>query len=170
MNLFSWFLISATFLNSLMAGFLFAFSVVLMPGLRELGDREFLQSFQAIDRVIQNNQPLFIIMWLGATLTLFVAAVLAVMYQSGMDRNFVVLAAFASVVLVQVPTITINIPLNNTVQALDFDTLDDEAASLAREGFESKWNRWNVIRTVVSVVILTMLLVVTLRVDCRIIE
>ena len=163
MDIFAWVLIVATFLCSLMAGFLFAFAVVVMPGIRNLGDREFLHSFQVIDRVIQGSQPLFMIMWLGSTLALVVAAALTIMHQSGFDRTLVVSAALANVFLVQLPTMTVNIPLNQKVQVLDFDTLDGDAASQARRVFESRWNRWNVIRTFVSCVILAVLLVVLRR-------
>ena len=163
MNIFAWVLTTATFLCSLMAGFLFAFAVVVMPGIRDLGDREFLHSFQAIDRVIQGSQPLFMVMWLGSTLALVVAAAMAIMQQTGLDRTLVVSAAVANVFLVQLPTMTINIPLNQSVQAIDFDNLDSDAASQARQAFESQWNRWNVIRTFVSCVILAVLLVALRR-------
>ena len=163
MNIFPWVLLVATFLCALMAGFLFAFAVIVMPGIKELGDREYLQSFQALDRVIQNGQPLFMLMWLGSTAALIVSAVLAVLYQTGGDRVLVVAAAVASVLLVQLPTMRINIPLNNEVQKLDFETLDDAEAQRAREAFEVPWNRWNNIRTVVSCVILIALLIVLLR-------
>ena len=163
MTVFVWTLMIATFLCALMAGFLFAFAVVVMPGIKDLNDREFLRSFQAIDRVIQNSQPLFILMWVGSTVVLIVAAVLAFLQQSEEVRMVIGTAALASVLLVQLPTITINIPLNNKVQSLDFDTLDDVAASQAREAFELRWNRWNVIRTVVACAVLAGLLVVILR-------
>ena len=48
----------ASFFCSLVAGFLFAFAVVVMPGIRHLGDREFLLAFQEMDGVIQRGQPL----------------------------------------------------------------------------------------------------------------
>lgn len=146
-----------------MTGFLFAFAVVVMPGIKNLEDREFLSSFQAIDRVIQNNNPLFMVMWLGSTLSLIVAAAMAIKYESGLDRVLLVAAALASVLLIQLPTMTINIPLNNQVQALDVKTLDTDAARLAREEFESRWNRWNVIRTVISILILATLLAALIR-------
>ena len=164
MTVFACVLVIATFLSSLMAGFLFAFAVVVMPGIRALRDREFLHAFQAIDRVIQNGQPLFMVMWLGSTVSLIAAAVLSFLHPGVVDQVVVVTAALASLLLVQLPTMTINIPLNNKVQALDFDTLDDASASQAREAFESRWNRWNIIRTVVSCAILAGLLVVLLRV------
>lgn len=49
----------ATLLCSLVAGFVLAFAIVVMPGIRNLDDHDFLQAFKAIDRVIQNNQPIF---------------------------------------------------------------------------------------------------------------
>ena len=164
MSLFACVLLIATFLSSLMAGFLFAFAVVVMPGLRDLSDREYLRSFQVIDRVIQNSQPLFMVMWLGSTVALIVAAVLSFWHLAGLEQVVVVAAALASVFLVQLPTMKINIPLNNEVQSLDFFTLDDAAVSQTREAFEPRWNHWNVIRTVVSCAILSGLLVVLLRI------
>lgn len=163
MNIFPWVLVVATFLSALMAGFLFAFAVIVMPGIKNLSDREFLQGFQAIDRVIQNGQPLFMVMWLGSTVALIAAAALSIRYQTGLDRMLLVGAALASVLLVQLPTMRINIPLNNQVQSLDFESLGGDEARQAREAFELRWIWWNNIRTVVSVVILGMLLVVLLR-------
>ncbi len=163
MSVFAWILSLATFLCALVAGFLFAFAVVVMPGIKELNDREFLRGFQVIDRVIQNGQPLFMIMWLGSTVALIVAAVVALLHQGRVEQVVVVSAAVLSVLFVQLPTMTINVPLNNRVQSLDCDALDDTSASQAREDFESRWNRWNVIRTVVSCVILSALIVLLQR-------
>jgi len=59
MEIFQVTLIVATFLCTLVTGFVFAFAVVVMPGLRTLNDGEFLRAFQVMDRVIQNNQPVF---------------------------------------------------------------------------------------------------------------
>jgi hypothetical protein len=36
---------------------LFAFAVVVMPGVGRLDDGGFIRGFQVIDRVIQNRQP-----------------------------------------------------------------------------------------------------------------
>jgi uncharacterized membrane protein len=67
-------LIVATFLCTLVAGFVFAFAVVVMPGIRTLGDGEFLRAFQVMDRVIQNNQPVFMLVWLGSVIALLASA------------------------------------------------------------------------------------------------
>ena len=71
-------LILATFLCSLVAGFLFTFAVVVMPGIRSLGDREFIRAFQVMDRVIQNNQPIFMLVWVGSVLVLIATVALGI--------------------------------------------------------------------------------------------
>jgi len=75
MGIFQIALILAIFLCSLVAGFLFAFAIVVMPGIRSLNDRQFIRAFQVMDRVIQNNQPIFVLVWLGSVVALAVSAV-----------------------------------------------------------------------------------------------
>src|SRR5918998_418790 len=76
MGLFQIVLFLATLLCSLVAGFLFAFAVVVMPGIRNLGNRDFLRAFQVIDGIIQKNQPIFTLVWVGSVVALVIAAVL----------------------------------------------------------------------------------------------
>ena len=68
-------LIIATFLCSIVAGFLFAFSIVVMAGIGNLGNREFIRTFQAIDGIIQNKQPIFMLVWPGSIIALIVTTV-----------------------------------------------------------------------------------------------
>ena len=98
-------LVVATFLCALVAGLLFAFAVVVMPGIRSLDDRGFIRAFQAIDRVIQNNQPLFMSVWVGSVLALISAAVLGVSALSGADRLLIIVAALLYLLCVQFPTV-----------------------------------------------------------------
>ena len=46
----------ATLLCALVAGFLFAFAVIVMPGIGRLPDREFVRAFQEMDGIIQRGQ------------------------------------------------------------------------------------------------------------------
>lgn len=140
-------LVLAAFLCSLVAGFLFAFAVVVMPGLRNLADGEFIRAFQVVDGVIRKNQPLFVLVWVGSVLALVVAAVLGVRELTGAARLLVIVATVVYVFGVQVPTVTINIPLNNDLQKLDLASMNDTTRRHAREHFEPRWNRWNVIRS-----------------------
>lgn len=69
-------LMVSVLLCSLVAGFVFAFAVVVMPGIANLGDGEFLRDFQEVDRVIQNNQPVFLLVWIGSVVALTASAAL----------------------------------------------------------------------------------------------
>ena len=51
---------------SLVGGFIFTYAIVVMPGLSNLNDKDFLRAFQVTDAVIQNNQPLFMFTWIGS--------------------------------------------------------------------------------------------------------
>ena len=60
-----------------------------MPGIRKLDDAAFIRSFQSIDRVIQNNQPLFMLVWLGSALSVLTAAVMGLSQLRGVERLLV---------------------------------------------------------------------------------
>ena len=163
MGLFQLILLLATFLCSLVAGFLFAFAVVVMPGITRLGDREFIQAFQVMDGVIQKGQPIFVLLWVGSVATVAVAAVLGLWYWDGADRLLLIVAAILYLLGVQFPTFIVNVPLNNRLQALDLDGLDEPTRESARRTFEPRWNRWNVIRTVMASLVSALLILLMLR-------
>lgn len=156
---FSIALIAAAFGCSLVAGFLFAFAVVVMPGLSALDDREFLRAFQATDRIIQRNHPLFLLVWVGSVGALIAATALGIGQLEGSARLLLGAALVLYLLGVQLPTVAINIPMNNAIQALDVDTLSDAERASARRDFESRWNRWNVIRAVLASVVAVLLIV-----------
>ena len=156
-------LVLAAFLCSLVAGFLFAFAVVIMPGIRNLGDREFLRAFQAIDGVIQRGQPLFGLVWLGSVLALVAGLALGVGQVAGMEKLFLAVAGGVYLLGVQLPTFLVNIPLNNELQALDLEEADAASCRTIRERFEPRWNRWNTIRTALAVLASAMLVVFLTR-------
>lgn len=151
-------LVLATVLCALVAGFLFAFAVVVMPGLRDLGDREFLRAFQVIDGVIQRGQPLFGLVWLGSIVALLAGVALGTGQLAGTPRLTLFAAGGLYLLGVQWPTFKVNVPLNNALQALDLGAADGPTLAAARARFEPRWNRWNRIRTVLA--LLTMVLLV----------
>jgi uncharacterized membrane protein len=156
-------LLSATLLCSLVAGFLFAFAVVVMPGIRSLDDSGFIRAFQAIDRVIQNNQPLFMFVWVGSALFLIAAAVPGFGGLDGTDRLLLTAAVIVYLLGVQLPTIAINVPLNNGLQKLDLTTMSEAMHRRARAEFEPRWNRWNVFRTACASLTSILLLILLVR-------
>lgn len=150
-------------LCSLVAGFLFAFAVVVMPGIGRLESGAFLEAFQEMDGIIQRGQPVFGAVWLGSIVALVAATALGVAQLAGLDRWLPLVAAGVYLVGAQLPTFSVNVPLNNEVQKLAIEELDDEARLSARNKFEARWNRWNVIRTVCATAASAMLLVLLLR-------
>ena len=94
-------LILATLLCSLVAGLLFVFAVVVMPGIGSLNDREFIRAFQVIDGVIQNNQPAFVFVWLGSVVALVTSAVLGIGQLDGVGRLLIILATLTYLLGVQ---------------------------------------------------------------------
>lgn len=155
-------LIAATFLCSLVAGFLFAFAVVVFPGITQLNDKEFIRSFQLMDGVIQNSQPLFIIVWVGSVLAIIALGVLGIWELDGLERYLIALAVLLYLFGVQLPTITINVPLNNRIQSFDVDEMSNQDLTKERQHFEPRWTSWNSIRTVIAC--LTSLLLIVLLV------
>jgi uncharacterized membrane protein len=156
-------LILATFLCTLVAGFVFAFAVVVMPGIRALGDGEFLRAFQVMDRVIQNNQPVFMLVWVGSVVALLASAFLGYGQLDGTGRVLLIAALFVYLFGVQLPTATINVPLNNSVQTLAIADMDETAQATARREFESRWNYWNVTRTILASLVSILLMILLLR-------
>ena len=150
MDLFQVALVFETLLCTLVAGFVFAFAVVVMPGIRRLGDGEFLRAFQVIDRVIQDGHPVFMFVWIGSVVALLAAAALGLGQLDGTERMLMIAAVVVYLLGVQLPTATINIPLNNTVQSLAIADMDATAQEAARHEFESRWNASNAIRTVLA--------------------
>jgi uncharacterized membrane protein len=163
MTFFQAVLMVATFLCSIVAGLLFAFAAVVMPGIRSLDDGSFIRTFQVIDRVIQNNQPLFVLVWVGSVLSLVTAATMGVWKLGGADRLLVIVAALVYVLGVQAPTLTVNIPMNNALQKLDLSTMSETTRRRARDDFEHRWNRWNVFRAVGASLVSVLLIFLILR-------
>ncbi len=163
MGIFEIALILATFLCSLVAGLLFAFASVVMPGIRSLNDREFIRAFQVIDGVIQNNQPLFVLVWIGSVVALVTSAVLGIGQLDGDGRLLIIIAALAYVLGVQLPTFTINVPLNNKLQTLDVDAMNETTREAARKDFEPRWNQWNSIRAAFASLASALLMILLFR-------
>jgi uncharacterized membrane protein len=92
------------------------------------------------------------------------SAVLSFWHLAGVDHLLLVLAAAIYLLGVQLPTATINIPLNNQLQKLDIDAVNDAAISDARVRFEERWVKWNRIRTALAVLASALLIVLALRV------
>lgn len=157
-NIFPIVLVSAALLVSLVAGFLFAFVIIVMPGIKNLRDAEYIRAFQEMDGIIQNNHPLFMLVWAGSVLFLVVSAVIGFTHLESLPRNVLLAATVLYIIGVQAPTVVINLPRNAAIQRVNVDTEQATALAQARAHFEDSWNRSNQFRTVMSIIVTSILL------------
>jgi uncharacterized membrane protein len=137
---------AATLAVGLLAGFFFAYSVSVMPGLARADDRTLVDGMQQINEAVEN--PVFLLIFMGAPLLTLAAAI--VERRSGVPQatRWIVAAVVLCGVALLV-TFALNIPLNDELaQAGDPARIADMAA--VREDFEDPWVAWNIVRTVAS--------------------
>ena len=124
-EIFPLILISAVLLSSLVTGLVFGFAIVTMPGIAKLSDKNFLKAFKYIDEVIQKNQPIFMLVWVGSIMAVILTLTLGILLLSGMEKILLLSASSLYLLGVQLPTVFYNIPLNNRIQKLDINLMKD---------------------------------------------
>ncbi len=146
-------LLVATTLSALMAGLFFAYSVSVSLGLGKLSDSEYIKAMQSINREIQN--PLFFICFFG---TLVLLPYASFQYHSLYKTAFALLLAASLLYAIGVfgVTVVINVPLNNQLEAFQLSTANLEQIKAQRAIFENKWNAWNHVRTICSLLSTTL--------------
>ena len=86
-------LILSTFC-ALVTGFVFTYAVVVMPGLNQLCDKEFIRAFQVTDAIIQNNHPFFMMVWLGSIISVSGAIVMAFTVSASIGNWSIIATGF----------------------------------------------------------------------------
>jgi len=138
-------LLLATIVNGLLAGFFYAFSHSVMPGLARRDDRTYVGAFQGMDQAVYN--PWFMSTFVGGPL--LVAASLVLHLDDDATTVALLVAALVLAVATVAITASVHLPLNKEIQEADVDGGTDPGAARAR--FEERWVRFNVVRTVTSV-------------------
>ena len=143
-------LVFAAMTCSLVTGFIFTYAVVVMPGFSKLSDKDFLRAFQVTDGIIQNNQPLFMLTWVGSIIS--VLSVIAIsIFSLGFSEAWIMFVVGLIYLLgVQGITISIHLPLNNRIQAIDINNVNNQSLNEERTKFETRWNNFNNIRTFIA--------------------
>ena len=144
------FLLVSSLLYTLVTGFVFTYAIVVMPGFGKLNDREFIQAFQATDGIIQNNQPLFMFVWMGSIASVAATIVLSIVHLNGNEHWVIILFGTLYIIGVQGITMFVHLPLNNSLQGVDINELDLESLRQLRNAFETRWNYFNNIRTSIA--------------------
>ena len=144
---------------SLVGGFIFTYAIVVMPGLSNLNDKDFLRAFQVTDAIIQNKQPLFLFTWIGSIVAILTTVSVSLLIVGLKETWLIVLIGVAYLLGVQGITIAIHIPLNNQIQKVKIEELNDKTLADARLKFETKWNFFNNIRTGIAISVSGLLLI-----------
>jgi uncharacterized membrane protein len=140
--------------SALAAGFFYAYSVSVMPGLTAAGDPlAAVRAMQGINAVIRT--PVFAFTFFGALAFPLLAAVAATAAGLRAVAALALADAFAYGLGVFVVTFTINVPMNDTLAAVQ-PTAAEQAGEVWR-GYAGPWTAWNHLRTAASILSFALL-------------
>ena len=151
-DLFGGLLLISSLSCTLVTGFIFTYAIIVMPGLANLGDKEFITAFQATDGIIQDRQPVFMLVWLGSIISVFGPMLTALLADAGDLKWLAIFTGAAYLAGVQGLTIFVLLPLNKRIQDVETDGMDAESLNEQRLLFEARWTHFNKIRTVIGFV------------------
>ena len=140
----------STLLCSLVTGFILTYAIVVMPGLSKLDDKEFIKAFQVTDGIIQNNQPIFILIWVGSIISVVSTIIISIFTLGILEGWKIIFVSSVYLIGVQAITIIIHLPLNKRIQNIDINSTNLQSLNEERKNFETKWNYFNNIRTVIA--------------------
>tara|TARA_Y100000385_G_C12934201_1_gene568127 strand:- start:380 stop:862 length:483 start_codon:yes stop_codon:yes gene_type:complete len=134
--------------TGMMAGIFFTWTNAVKPGIGKLDNLSYLKAFQAMNRVILN--AIFYCLFMMPLITLIILS-----YNSfDLQKLYVFDLLIASTVIyfigVILTTIIGNIPLNEMLDKSDLKRLDQQHLMTLRKKIETRWNRFNYVRTVSS--------------------
>jgi len=147
-------LLITTVIMGLTAGIFYCWSVSVTKGLALLSDKEYITTFQQLNRAIQN--PLFFICFMGTFFLLPLSTWLQ--YQKPLPVSFWFLLAASIIYFVGVMGVTMgaSVPMNNELDVFNTETATIADISAKRIGFEARWNFLNDIRTISCIICLTL--------------
>ena len=150
-------LFSAILISGLSAGFFYAWEVSVIPGTKQISDRSYLEVMQSINRAILN--PAFFVIFIGSLLLLIVSSYMQ--YRASVNLSFWLMLGATLTYLAGTFGVTVsgNVPMNETLDALNLAEITTDGLKDIRISFEEKWNLLHRIRTVFAVLSFVLSLV-----------
>ena len=130
-------------LFGLMAGFFYAFSVSVMPGLDRIDAASAIKAMQGINLAVRNT-VFFITYCVTPIIALLVGALLWVQGVAAAAR-WLIAAGLLYAAGVLLPTGAINVPMNDALAAISEAQATASEASIWAE-YSSRWSLWNAVR------------------------
>ena len=124
---------------ALVAGLVLGFAIVVMPGIAKLSDQAFLQAFKRMDGIIQDGQPVFMVVWVGSIVSVVSMLVLGTLQFHGGPLYLMWFAGGLYLCAVQPRRFDSTFP-EQRLQALEIESLSDPELAEARKQFEAPWN------------------------------
>ena len=141
--------VAATLLTGLVAGLFYGYDCSVIQGLGKLPDREYIATFQSINREILN--PYFFLSFMGSAIVLPIACWLTYRAGGGVGFYFMLTATLLYYVGVIGITGGGNIPLNDAIDRFDLAQASEDAIGSMRRKFEAEWNLFHHLRTWASI-------------------
>lgn len=151
----------ALLLTGLLAGLFYGYDCSVIKGLGNLQDDVYLQSFQSINKAIQNLY--FFISFMGCLLVLPLATWLS--YKSSDSATFYLLLSATLIYVMGVFGVTIlgNVPLNEQLAKFNSAQATTNDIAAMRKVFEKPWNNFHTIRTVASVIAFSLVILSVIK-------
>ncbi|MBN4062287.1 DUF1772 domain-containing protein [Bacteroidales bacterium AH-315-I05] len=155
-NIKSTLLFFAIITTGLSAGLLYAWTVSVIPGLKDIPSKNYLEAMQSINRAILN--PGFFIIFFGSLILMILSVYFQ--YKVQVNLSFWLITAGTIFYLIGTIAVTIfgNVPMNEALDVMNINVLNGEELENIRLSFESKWNQLNTVRTIFAVLAFTLLL------------
>ncbi len=146
-------LLGAVILTGLSAGLFFAWSVSVIPGTKQLGDRPYLETMLYINRGILN--PAFFTVFFGSVVLLSIASIFEFHSNKvvfGLMLSSSIIYLFGTVIVTGLG----NVPLNNQLDVLNIAELGSAKMAQFRMFYETNWNKLHLVRTVFAILSFSM--------------
>jgi uncharacterized membrane protein len=140
-------------LTGAVAGLFYAFSVSVMPGLDRINPDQAIRAMTSINRKILN--AVFFTTFFGAPVAAVATGALLLSLDETRAAVVFFLAAAAYVVGVLGPTMAVNVPMNEALDAVDVPTDATEAARVWSD-YSGRWTRWNTLRALFNTISLLL--------------
>ena len=149
----SWLRLVCAVWVGVMAGFFFAFSFVVMPGLGAMEPLAALASMQAINLAVRN--AVFALGFFGALVLCIAASLHAFLRRDAPACWFALSAALVYLLGAFGVTSAFNVPLNGEIAPLDPARPENAQAMTS---YIAEWTLWNHVRTLASLAAFVLLL------------
>ena len=143
----------ALLLVGAIAGLFYAFSVSVMRALDGIKAEQAIAAMQSINRRIQN--PVFLSTFILAPVAAAASGGLLLVLDQPRAALAFFLAATTYAVGTFLPTVAVNVPMNNALDVVKVPDGADEAARLWSD-YSSRWTRWNTLRAVFALISLLL--------------